>query len=554
MRDTSTSRGNRLVKKPALRFALLALTFSAAFNCVETADARLPQNLISTFNPIPQGHTGDRFGSAIAVNAETVVVGLPGHDSISGLDTGAVQVYSGTAVTGFYNCGQILQTLGGVLLPAPADNCGNCVAISPNWIVAGSPNWDNPGPPIIYNAGAVFIWRKIGPNLWDPIPKGVLHTNPYEQDRFGTSVALQEQLINGENIQTLAVGAPSDGLGNGSTQGAYANRGSVSLYRYSNILQAWTLNGFIPAIGVPQIPPIPPIQPALLANGYFGVSVAISGDFMLIGAHRQSSTVSKQGTAFLFKRGTFVPPDTTDANKLWGEWHFVQALVSHEAKVDDQFGWSISITPWNIIIGAPAGIAGSPTEKGSATIWKLDPSSLPPATLPSRISGENPGDQFGYSVLIKSQTALIGAIGVDNGTFLNTGRVYQYIRYKTDCIDWRASTPISPPPAANIPNSGFGTSLELGYNCVIVSAPSGNNLQIAAGVAFSFDVPPPVPGCVSDLNGDDGVNGTDVALFFTHWSECGGASQVADLNGDGCVNGLDLPYLFSSWGACICGG
>ena len=545
MRDTSTSRGHRLVKKPVLRFALLALTFSAAFNCVETADARLPQNLISTFNPIPQGHTGDRFGSAIAVNEETVVVGLPGHDSISGLDTGAVQVFYGTATPGIYNCVQILQTIGGVLLPAPADNCGNCVAISPNWIVAGSPNWDNPGPPIIYNAGAVFIWRKIAPNRWDPIPKGVLHDNPYEQDRFGTSVALQEQLINGENIQTLAVGAPSDGLGNGSTQGAYANRGSVSLYRYDNVQQSWTLNGFIPAIGVAQIPQ------NLLANGYFGVSVAISGDFMLIGAHRQSSTVSKQGTAFLFKRGTFVIRDPNDANKLWGEWHFVQALVSPEAKVDDQFGWSVSITPWNIIIGAPAGIVGSPTEKGSATIWKLDPSSLPPATDPIRIRGENSGDQFGYSVLIKSQITLIGAVGVDTGAVSNTGRIYEYVRYSDACNQWTITQPILPPALANIPNSGFGTSLELGYNCVLISAPNGNNQALNQGVIFAFDTPPSIAPCDSDLNGDGGTNSTDLSIVLSNWGNFGGEG---DINGDGIVNGQDLLYVVSNWGACICGG
>lgn len=548
MCDTSTSRGNRLVKKPVLRFALLALTFSAAFNCVETADARLPQNELSKFTPIPQGHTGDRFGSAIAVNDKTVVVGLPGHDSIIGLDTGAVQVYYEGQVIGNYICGQMLQTIGGALPPASADNCGYSVAISPNWIVAGSPNWDYPGPPTIYNAGAVFIWRKIGPNVWETSAKGVLHDNKFEQDRFGTSVALQEEVINGENIQTLAVGAPSDGLGNGSTQGAYANRGSVSLYRYDNVQQSWTLNGFIPAIGVEQIPQ------NLLANGYFGVSVAISGDFMLIGAHRQSVTLSKQGTAFLFKRGTFVQRDPVDANKLWGEWHFVQALVSTIPQIDDQFGWSVSITPWNIIIGAPAGIAGSPTEKGSATIWTLDPSSLPPAlpaTFPSRISGENPGDQFGYSVLIKSQITLIGAVGFDTGAVLNTGRIYEYIRYSDACNQWTITQPILPPAPANIPNSGFGTSLELGYNCVLISAPNGNNQALNQGVIFAFDTPTPIAPCDSDLNGDGGTGSADLSVVLSHWGDLGGEG---DINGDGIVNGQDLLYVVSYWGPCICGG
>ena len=540
MRDFSISRGNHLILIPLLRFALFGFAFSAAFNCVETADARLPQTEISALSTA--GLSGDRFGSAIAVNEELVAVGVPGHDQNGFLDAGAVRVFKGTKSNpGFYQPVAFLTTP----IPALADNCGSSVAISPNWIVAGASNWDRPGLPILYNSGAVFIWKRASPLSWLPHSQKQ-HLNPFEQDRFGTSVALQEEVINGENIQTLAVGAPSDGLGNGSSQGAYANRGSVSLYKLDN--DEWILNGFIPAISVP----LPPIQPALLANGYFGVSVAISGDFMVIGAHRQSSTVSKQGTAFLFKRGEFVPSHLADENKLWGEWHFVQALVSPAPKLDDQFGWSVSITPWNIIIGAPAGIVGSLTEEGSATIWNFDPSTPPYASIPIRIAGSNPGDQFGYSVLVKSQTALIGAIGFDTGGVINTGRVYQFIRYSTDCLSWTEANPIGPPLAANIPYSGFGTSLELGFNCVLVSAPNANNLQPAQGNVFTFEVPPPQPGCVSDLNGDDGVDGTDLALFFTHWDECGSDIE-GDFNNDGCVNGLDLPFLIASWGACICG-
>ena len=541
MRDTSTSRGNRLVKKPALRFALLALTFSAAFNCVETADARLPQNLISTFNPIPQGHTGDRFGSAIAVNEETVVVGLPGHDSISGLDTGAVQVFYGTATPGFFNCVQILQTIGGVLLPAPADNCGNCVAISPNWIVAGSPNWDNPGPPIIYNAGAVFIWRKIAPNLWETIAKGVLHDNKFEQDRFGTSVTLHEDV----NGVILAVGTPTDGLGNGNTSGAYVNRGSVSLYKYNNQTLEWEQNGFIPAFPISQ-------QTNLnMANGFFGVSIAIFGDYMVIGAHRQSVTKSRQGTAFVFKRGgVFVPQNPDNQNQLWGEWKFVQRLVSQNPKIDDQFGWVVGITPWNIIVGAPAGIAPeSINEIGSASIWRLDPLDLiEPAKDPSTFSDGFPGDQFGYSVLIESATVQIGAVGFDTPSNQNTGCVYQFKRFSTACSLWTQETPILPPPSANIANSRFGTSLALATNCILVSSLHGANQVPDQGVVFSFMIPQPPEPCETDFNGDGGTDGEDLLLLLSHWGGPGG-----DVNGDGTTNGADLTYAFHIWGPCVCG-
>ncbi len=252
----------------------------------------------------------------------------------------------------------------------------------------------------------------------------------------------------------------------------------------------------------------------------------------------------------MFKRGTFVQHDPADANKLWGEWHFVKGLVSPSPNVDDQFGWSVSITPWNIIIGAPAGIAGSPTEKGSATIWKLDPSSLIPATYPSRISGENSGDQFGYSVLIKSQITLIGAVGVDTGAVSNTGRIYEYVRYSDACNQWTITQPILPPALANIPNSGFGTSLELGYNCVLISAPNGNNQALNQGVTFAFDTPEPIAPCDSDLNGDGGTGSADLSVVLSHWGDLGGEG---DINGDGIVNGQDLLYVVSYWGPCICG-
>jgi plastocyanin len=52
---------------------------------------------------------------------------------------------------------------------------------------------------------------------------------------------------------------------------------------------------------------------------------------------------------------------------------------------------------------------------------------------------------------------------------------------------------------------------------------------------------------VGDLNGDQHVNGLDLALLLGQWGKCRGEPCPADLNDDGTVNGLDLAILLGNW-------
>jgi hypothetical protein len=57
-----------------------------------------------------------------------------------------------------------------------------------------------------------------------------------------------------------------------------------------------------------------------------------------------------------------------------------------------------------------------------------------------------------------------------------------------------------------------------------------------------------IPDCIADLNGDDVVNGADVALVLGAWGTRGFSD--ADLDFDGFVDGSDLALLLGAWGAC----
>ena len=53
--------------------------------------------------------------------------------------------------------------------------------------------------------------------------------------------------------------------------------------------------------------------------------------------------------------------------------------------------------------------------------------------------------------------------------------------------------------------------------------------------------------CEGDLNGDDSVDGADLAAVLGSW---GGSDEAADLNGDGAVDGADLAMVLGLWGPC----
>jgi hypothetical protein len=58
----------------------------------------------------------------------------------------------------------------------------------------------------------------------------------------------------------------------------------------------------------------------------------------------------------------------------------------------------------------------------------------------------------------------------------------------------------------------------------------------------------PVP-CYGDLNGDDIVNGADLAILLAFWGPSG-LFPAADIDASGAVDGADLAILLSGWGEC----
>jgi hypothetical protein len=51
--------------------------------------------------------------------------------------------------------------------------------------------------------------------------------------------------------------------------------------------------------------------------------------------------------------------------------------------------------------------------------------------------------------------------------------------------------------------------------------------------------------CPADLNGDDSIDGKDLAILISGWG-----TAEADITNDGNTDGVDLGILLASWGPC----
>lgn len=113
-------------------------------------------------------------------------------------------------------------------------------------------------------------------------------------------------------------------------------------------------------------------------NDFFGQSVSISGDTIVVGA---SGDDANRGAAYVFERNK-------DGADQWGE---VKKLIASDREVDDRFGWSVSISRDPIVVGA----RGDDSVTGSSYIFNCILDTEPPVNFcPSNIVAitAKPGD------------------------------------------------------------------------------------------------------------------------------------------------------------------
>ncbi|MEI7656794.1 MAG: FG-GAP repeat protein [Phycisphaerae bacterium] len=362
----------------------------------------------------PSGAASDRFGSVVAIDGDTMVVGAPGTDVGGRTNQGSALVYrwSGSG----WNFEASLIAAGGV----ENDQFGCSVSISGDTILVGS-KIDSASSSS--GQGSAFVFVRAGTS-WTQQARLTAACNG-SNAQFGCTVS-----IFGD---TAVVGAPSDDVGVNVDQG--------SAFIFQRTGSTWRQQARLNAAGG-------------MAGDLFGCSVAISGDIAIVGAAGGDVAGSvDQGTAFVFARSD-------------GSWSQRAALAASGGQAGDRFGASVALWGGAVVVGAPGDDVGLNIDQGSACIFTTSGDAWSQQTQLVASSGAS-GDQFGTSVAIAADTVVVGAAADDVGSAVDQGSVHVFVR---DGTAWKVQAQFGAPLGAA--GDRFGASVAIFGDTAIVGTDS----------------------------------------------------------------------------------
>jgi hypothetical protein len=239
---------------------------------------------------------GDGFGSAAAIDGDTLVIGAP-SDDVGGLATGSAYVFvrSGSL---WSEQAQLTASDG-----AADDRFGVRVAIHADTVVVGADGDDGAGA----ESGSAYVFVRSG-SVWSEQVK-LTASDAAAGDGFGGAVA-----IDGDTAVVGSSGADAAGADAGAGY-VFVRSGSL----WSEQAQLTASDG--------------------AAGDGFGTSVAIRGDGAVVGADGVDVAGAESGAAYVFERSG-------------GIWSEASKLMASGAAAGDHFAASVALDADTALLGA----------------------------------------------------------------------------------------------------------------------------------------------------------------------------------------------------------
>lgn len=468
---------------------------------------------------------GDAFGSSVAISGDTVVVGAPseasnatgvngnqGDNSFAGAGAAYVFVRSGSTWS--------QQAYLKASNTGAGDSFGTSVTVSGDTVVVGATLEDSSSTGVNgdqadnsgINSGAAYVFVRTG-STWSQ-QAYLKASNTGQIDFFGVSVA-----VDGNSVVVGAVNEDSSGIDGDQSNNDLPNSGAAYVFVRSG--STWRQQAYLKASNPGE-------------TDYFGGSVAISGDTVVVGANEEDSgsnvinqgeadnSTSNAGAAYVFVRSG-------------SKWRQQAYLKASNPGVNDTFGGSVAVSGDTVVVGSRFEASGS-----------IGINSVPNTSSPSagaayvfvragvtwsqqaylKASNTGAGDLFGYSVAVSGDSVVVGAINEDGGSGIingpqndaltNAGAAYVFVRAGSK---WRQQAYLK---ASNRDDGdGFGYAVAVSGGNVVVGAineDSGSNginslsneAASNSGAAYLFDL-----GEVLDSLGrstEPAPGGTDLAF------------------------------------------
>lgn len=330
------------------------------------------------------GDLGDSFGRAIAHNYEFLLVGAP----MDGNNVGAVYVFKSTE-TGWVETQKLLAS-------DAQDNYyfGSGICIDGDNALIGST--------IGLGRGAAYLFHYNG-TQW--VEEQILEPSSIESS-FSNALALHGN--------DAIIGTVYGGTG-----------GQAYVFHYDG--STWTETQLLTGSDT--------------AHGdRFGISVAMHGNYALIGADSDDDDGQDSGSAYVFQFN----------GSIWTE---TQKLTGNDISDYDNFGGSVAISDSYAFVGAPVNTDHS-TDPGAAYVYLLSGSVWSEIQKLTASNGAS-NDEFGRSAAINGYYAVIGASGDDD----NGERSGSVFLYELEDNLWAEKEKIIATDGTSFDSLGFVTSV-----------------------------------------------------------------------------------------------
>lgn len=484
---------------------------------------------------IAQGRSSDCDGNGILDGCELPAQGACALPGLSGCDRGfLMNAPGGQSATG--------------------ELFGWSVATDGTRFVVGSPGENSPQA----DAGLAEVW-----SLSNDRPQRLTTLRPAGQlsnDQFGSAVAIE-----GNDVIVGAQGRDASGLN---------SSGAVYVFRRSG--SSW-----------PQVQVLSSSQ--AVVGGRFGLSMAISGGWLVVGAPGEGSSPAGGGAAHVYRR------------QQDGTYQLRQVLVPSTPSELGYFGWSVSIDGTMLCIGAPYASGGSGQVWASflaGDTWsqpeRIGSDLEPIADVDARLGwsvacvdrmvaagapqqGDRQGAAFTWShvggewfagSVVAGGTQQNSRLG--HAVALSRGRLLvAQLDFASGFSSVRAYELESGTQPVEVSRLPVGESAAMRGDVAIIGATStvestsitgaarvwrfsrdcdlngvSDRCQIAqsGGDADGDGILDLCEAIAGDFDGDGAVNGADLGVLLGAWS-----TTVGDLNGDGTTDGADLGILLGNW-------
>ena len=268
--------------------------------------------------------------------------------------------------------------------------------------------------------------------------------SPFQFDAFQSATTLNAGTITAESYYGGSVAVSNDGT---------TDRMVVGAFRYNT----YTGRAYIYNLDGTNEVVLNASDAA--TNDYYGYSVAVNGNKVVVGAPNNDDGGSESGCIYTYSL------DGTGESKI----------VASDDAASDYFGWSVAMTDTYIFVGAP----GDASKRGSVYRYDLN------GTNETKIEPSDgvAGDSFGMSIAVGSNKLVVGSKNHDS-IATDAGAVYVY------ALDGTGEVKIT--DSAVDAQDNFGSAVAVGENKVVVGCAgydgaSGNTSNAGAIFVYNLD-------------------------------------------------------------------